>query len=125
MRKQTETKKLKPKYPYQRVEQKQINKNNINKKGQDERKQMEKQSKQKISIGTFTFFKPKPDTKIGEFTLAFSKSLPKSEVYSCLKQTFGGNINEETVKSVIIKLKTSVPLREIREEIRKNFSKLL
>lgn len=121
----TDKKRLKLRYPHQRAEQRRTN--NINKKGKGERerKQMERQSKQKFSIGTLTFFKPKSNAKIGEFTLAFSKPLRKSEVYPILSQIFNGNLIEESVKSVFVKLKTPVPLRKILEEIKRNFDELL
>jgi len=116
-------KKQKMKYDYQRVEQRKTN--NVDKKGEMERRQMEKQTTRKISIGTLTFFRPKPTSKVGEFTLAFSKSLPKSEVYPLIKKIFEGNVNEETVKSVFIKLKEPIQFREIRKTIKQNFDKIL
>ena len=81
-------KNLKPKYDYQRKEQRRNNNVGFDKKAQKERDQMEKTVREnKISFGTLTFFRPKPTAKIGEFTLAFSKPLAKSEVYSLIKKT--------------------------------------
>lgn len=79
----------------------------------------------KLSIGTLTFFKPKPTAKIGTFTLAFSKPLKKTEVYPILTRIFNGNLSEETIKSLFVKLKEPISLNKIQREIRRNFNELL
>lgn len=116
-------KKKKFKYAYQRVEQRKTN--NHNKQGLKECAQFKKQTQQKISIGTFTFLKPKPNSKIREFTLAFSKPLTKREVYLYLAEAFNVNLLEDTTKSVFVKLKSPILLRELRTRLRENFDELL
>lgn len=122
---------LKPKYAHQRVEQKRINNINTNKKGQKERRQMERMSQRRISIGTFTFFKPKPTSKIRTFTLAFSKPLPKGEVYSILERIFNEKMSnknlksEKMIKSVFVSLKKAIQFKEIRKKLKESFNELL
>ena len=116
------------KYAHQRVEQRKLR---TDKKGGRERRQMERMSQRRISIGTLTFFKPKPTAKIGTFTLAFSKPLPKSEVYSILERIFNEKMfnknlkSEEMVKSVFVKLEKAIQFKEIRRKIKQNFDKIL
>lgn len=110
--------KLHPKYPYQRVEQ---HRNNIDKTGLEERARMEKQSKAKISIGTFTFLKPKPNSEITNFTLAFSTPIPKNELYTKLYQAFNSHWDGEPIRSVSIHLSNPLPLSELQKRLRDNF----
>lgn len=109
------------KYPYQRVEQRQ---NNVDETSIVERTQMEKLSKAKISIGTFTFLKPKPESKISTFTLAFSIPIPKNELYTKLHQAFNDHWDGEPIKSVSIHLSKPFPLSELRKKLRDNFEDL-
>ena len=122
-------KRPKLRYQYQRVEQRKMN--NVDEKGQKERRQMERMSQRRISIGTFTFFKPKPTSKIRTFTLAFSKPLPKGEVYSILERIFNEKMSnknlksEKMIKSVFVSLKKPIQFKEIRKVLRQNFEKIL
>jgi hypothetical protein len=116
-----------PKYPFQRVEQRH---NNIDTKGLSERKIMEAQAT-RISIGTFNFLPPKPDTEISNFTLALNKSIQKNELYLKLHQTFDGEWkgkpthSMELTRSTYIHLSKPIQLQELRRRLKDNFADAL
>lgn len=59
-------------------------------KGNSERAAMEKRAQAKISFGTWTIFgPPKPNSKISDFTVAFPRSLKRSDLYRVLAEALG------------------------------------
>ena len=110
-----------PKYPHQRVEQRQ---NIVDTKSIKEQRQMEQNSNLKISIGTLTFLPPKSNSEISNFTLAFPKPIPKADLYLKLHQVFNGHWDGEPTKSVYIQLSKPIPLHELRQKLKDNFEKI-
>lgn len=110
------------KYPYQRVEER---RNHYDAKGLNEQRQMQKMSEVRISIGVLSIFKPKPDAMISDFTLAFSKSVPKSKLYPKLEQAFDGHWEGEPTKSVFLHLSSPISMSELRKRIRESIEELL
>lgn len=109
------------KYPHQRVEQRRTA---IDARGMNERRKMEKQAKAKMTIGTFTLFKPKPDAELSSFTLAFDRPVPKDELYVKIGEALIGYWDGEPVKSVIVRLSKPIPLRELRNRLKQNLKEL-
>lgn len=118
----TKTKQTKPKYPHQRVEQKRMK---VDRRGVKERSDMEKISTARISIGTFTFLRPKPDNTLSSFTLAFDKPIPKNELYQKLHKAFDGNWDGDPVKSVFVHLIEPMSLKEIRKRLHESLEEIL
>lgn len=114
---------LKPKYAYQRVELRHQQK--IDEKSLEEREEMEQKAKLKMSIGTFNFFTPKPNTMLSNFTLAFSRPIPKYLLYAKLKEALGEYWNGEPVTSIFVSLSEPIPLLELRERLRKALSEIV
>lgn len=104
----------KPKYPFQRVEQRF---KNVDLKGNAERQNMENQTVE-FSIGVLSLFRPKPDAKIYDFTLALPKAVSKAKLYAELEKIFNGNWNNNSIKSLEIKLQKPVALQELRVKMR-------
>lgn len=110
-----------PKYPFQRVEQKQIRRMQVDKRSLAERQQMERQAEAKISIGTFNLLPPKPDTKVSSFTLAFGEAVSKPVLYGKLREVFGDYWDGEPTRSVYVHLAKPISLKVLREKLKENF----
>jgi hypothetical protein len=106
--------------PRQRVEQRAIS---TDAKSVFEVQQMQRNA-ERISIGTFHIFGANPDTPIQTFTVAFTKEVSRSKLYSEFDKNFSGNWGPIT-KSELIHLSKPMPLKDIRAIIKKSYETAL
>lgn len=77
-----------------------------------------------ISFGTWTIFSPpKPTSKVNDFTIAFSKSLKKSDLYAKLSEALGDSWGE--TQSIHVSLDAPLEWRETRRRIREALEPLI
>lgn len=91
-------------------------------KGNRERAEMQKRAEAHISFGTWTIFAPKLTSHIGEFTMAFSKPLKRSELYVALAEALGDSWG--TTRSIRVSIETPLEWQATRKRIRSAFEHL-